>query len=356
MFKRTKAVIAVSKEKIVASIVVTRPPVRVKEEKEYKWTPERLKQVFTEVKDFLKVSSARILLDEDLAYVVRFKIPADLPQDKERSFISEKIAEQVPEVLEGGDWDYKVLGEDNENEVIAFAPVKDIFENINSAAKEAGLRVEAVEPEKIAAERHSNPVVGLALKKDIKGKDRDVLNLIKQEEKKEEQGREQELKGDIISGLKGPRTKRLPALLVMLMIASLAFGLVYYAKIVKRQGLPEQPTPTPTPVLSPSPTPAPAPEVNLSDYSVQILNGSGEAGEAGRVRGLLEDEGFEKFSLGNADSFDYKDTEVSIKGEVSGGVFEMIQNALKDYEVAKGQPLTEESVYDVVVIVGRAKR
>jgi hypothetical protein len=57
-----------------------------------------------------------------------------------------------------------------------------------------------------------------------------------------------------------------------------------------------EPTPIPTP--TPAPVAASA-SVNLADYSVNILNGSGIAGEAGRIGDILKKNGFAQISLGN---------------------------------------------------------
>lgn len=94
--------------------------------------------------------------------------------------------------------------------------------------------------------------------------------------------------------------------------------------------------------------------VKLADYAVQVLNGSGIAGEAGNVKDLLEAEGFEKLDVGNADSYDYTDTEVRMKKNTPKEVFETIKSALKDYTVVEGDKLEEEK-NDVMVIVGQKK-
>lgn len=94
-------------------------------------------------------------------------------------------------------------------------------------------------------------------------------------------------------------------------------------------------------------------KVDLTDYSVQVLNGSGVAGEAGKVKDLLETEGFEKFDVGNADSYDYTDTEVRMKKDTLKEVFEKIKSAMEDYTVVEGDELEKEAENDVVVIVGQ---
>lgn len=96
-------------------------------------------------------------------------------------------------------------------------------------------------------------------------------------------------------------------------------------------------------------------EVDLADYTVQVLNGSGIAGEAGKVKDLLEAEGFDEIETDNASSYDYTDTEVSLKEDTPKQVFEAIKSALDVYTVIEGNILTEDAKYDVVVIVGQKK-
>lgn len=110
-----------------------------------------------------------------------------------------------------------------------------------------------------------------------------------------------------------------------------------------------QVTPTATPA-------AEAVEIDLQDYSVQVLNGSGVPGEAGRVDDLLVAGGFETIDLGNADSYDYTDTEVSLREGTPKAVFDSIEDSLgESYTVVKGDAVARDADYDVVVVVGVQK-
>lgn len=94
---------------------------------------------------------------------------------------------------------------------------------------------------------------------------------------------------------------------------------------------------------------------DVAKLSVQILNGSGTPGEAARVRDQLQAAGFETFSLGNADSYDYTDTEVQLKEASGSGTFEKIKKALTSYTVVGKDTLPASSDYDVVINVGKQK-
>ncbi len=97
--------------------------------------------------------------------------------------------------------------------------------------------------------------------------------------------------------------------------------------------------------------------VDLTQISVQVLNGSGKSGEAGKVKELLIAEGFKSIEVGNADKSNYTGVEVSHKEEVAKSVMDVIEKALGgDYEATEsGELLTQESKYDIVVVVGKGK-
>jgi len=98
------------------------------------------------------------------------------------------------------------------------------------------------------------------------------------------------------------------------------------------------------------------PSADFSKYSVQILNGSGIAGEAGKVETLLNDAGFSKTTTGNAKAYDYEETEVAMKESVSSSIFDEISSALSKYSLKEADTLPSSSSYDVVITVGSTKK
>jgi len=119
------------------------------------------------------------------------------------------------------------------------------------------------------------------------------------------------------------------------------------------------PTPTPTPVSS-TPTPTPSEimeELDLSEYSVSLLNGSGVPGEAGNAEELLSELEFADIKTGNAESYDYEQTEVSLKKNLPQGVYSKIEAALSEtYSISLSETtLDEDSTFDIIIIVGQRK-
>lgn len=87
--------------------------------------------------------------------------------------------------------------------------------------------------------------------------------------------------------------------------------------------------------------------------SIQVQNGSGTEGVAGKMQTALQDSGYDSVETGNADNFDY--TGASIKAKDSAlATAKKIKTQLTDYtfdeEIAT---LSEDSDFDVIIIVGK---
>jgi hypothetical protein len=113
-------------------------------------------------------------------------------------------------------------------------------------------------------------------------------------------------------------------------------------------------TPTPVPpTATPEPTLA---EADLSEYEVQILNGSEVSGEASRQKDSLEAEGFTIASVGNADESNYTDTIIQAKKNVGKAFIAKLKSVLEEtFDTIKTKTLDEDSSVPVVVILGIKK-
>lgn len=110
--------------------------------------------------------------------------------------------------------------------------------------------------------------------------------------------------------------------------------------------------------LSPTPasTPEPPKEVDLSKYEIQILNGSGVTGEAGRQREVLEEEGFVISSVGNADNSDFSDTIIQAKKEVEKEFLDKLKSVLEiSFTLGETEELSEDASVSIVIILGTKK-
>ncbi len=105
--------------------------------------------------------------------------------------------------------------------------------------------------------------------------------------------------------------------------------------------------------ISPTPTATPAAvEIKRADLKVQVLNGSGVAGAAGKAKTFLEGLGYADVKTGNADG-DFAKTEIEIK-ESKSAASEMIKKDLKDkYTLADTVGVLDKTFdYDVVITLG----
>lgn len=156
------------------------------------------------------------------------------------------------------------------------------------------------------------------------------------------------------SGSKGKKV--FIVVFILVLIAGLVAGGLYYYKTKVSNEVPKKPeSPTPTVEVTSTPTPS-AEKVDLSQYKISVLNGSGIPGEAGKVKAALEKEGFKSIDTANADSYDFTTSEVSLKKGTPDAVYEAIKSAMGAYKIAKQEKeLAESSEFDVQIIVGTTK-
>lgn len=119
------------------------------------------------------------------------------------------------------------------------------------------------------------------------------------------------------------------------------------------------PTGRPTTSVSQS-TPTPSlvqKQVDVSSYKVSVLNGSGVAGEAAKVKGLLSGAGFSVNNTGNASSSDYTQTTISAKSSVSQDALDKLIQVLAGNYTVSTHPVTlsASDPEDIVVTVGAEK-
>lgn len=396
-----KIILYFSRNTIKAAPVILGSHPAVEKTIDYEYSVGALTEALKKIKNDLKIDGpVRILLDDSLSYIVDLAIPKNIAD--ERKYLAEKIQDDIPEILENPDWDFKEVGSDkDEKRVLVFAPVKDFFVKLSWSLKEIPLQVEAIEPVSLALRRASDPIIGLAKKKDIKGKDEEVLNMKPKDVKIEPV--EEEVKTPTVpeeeavektvdepvkkvvdsseeaSNIITVESKSMPevkpeehifeeeksvepeeksskkwlVIFLVFVILVVAAGLAYYFLVVKKASapLPEGKTPTAETTVTVTPTSAP---VNLADYKIKILNGSGIAGQAGVVEEILKEEGFTDFATGNADNYDYEATEVSLKENIPDKVFEAINRALNSkYKVEKqAKAVAADADYAILIVVG----
>lgn len=146
-------------------------------------------------------------------------------------------------------------------------------------------------------------------------------------------------------------------LLAFLLIGAVVGGVFYYKSKVSKKPAENEKAEEVLPTKPPSAEPSAEVKLDLSKYSVNILNGSGIPGEAGKVGEELKELEFKEIKTANADSYDYTTTTVSLKEELPDEVYQAIAEVLsKNYNPEKDKTALEKnSSYDIVITVGTKK-
>lgn len=350
MFKSKKVIFYITRNKfLVSQVSLGKNPKRA-DIGTVSWTETTLTNAFKQIKSHLRVKNIRLLLDDNLSYLLLLKVPPN--QTNQREYIANKVSESIPEVLSGNDWDYaRVQMSSNTKSqlihVVVFAPVKAIWQKLIAAFNESGINFEAVESVNLAKKRHPDPIIGLALKTDLKGKDSQVLNLQPSSDTNKTKLPSKPTKPKPATP-KDPVVRKglLIALIVTLVLAAVALGGIF----ISRQAL-NQKTPEPSPneqQLLPTPTPQP----KYSHIKIQVQAPTGDIEE--EIIGLLNDDGFDNVSSIDANSGQEDILEIRLKPTINEEVFDTLKIALEsDYEIKTGEPLTEDSDYDLVILGGR---
>jgi hypothetical protein len=136
-------------------------------------------------------------------------------------------------------------------------------------------------------------------------------------------------------------------------MAGISYGLKNnYVNVTKDWLGSLQPSPTPTAQPQPSPTPKEE-KVDLSAYTLAVLNGSGITGEASKLKTKLVTAGFKVGSTANADTEDYTKTQIKVKKNVNEAYIKKLKAELeKSYKVQESSQALTSGDSDVVVTIG----
>lgn len=112
-------------------------------------------------------------------------------------------------------------------------------------------------------------------------------------------------------------------------------------------------TPTPAPTSVPTPSPTSQPVLNRSDWSLEILNGSGVTGVAKKLADKIQPLGYPVVKTGNADKDNYSQTQILVKKSLQDKV-ELIIADLKDIiKIASVAGELKDSTASARIIIGK---
>lgn len=133
--------------------------------------------------------------------------------------------------------------------------------------------------------------------------------------------------------------------------------LFFTAKKTSPMKLFTRPTPQPKAdqPLAGTPTPTPTPKaIDKTSFKIQVLNGGGTVGAAGKMKTALEDNGYTVSGTGNADEYTYTATEIHGKSTMVDAIAHLQADLKGTYTLGTvAADLPASSSADVQVIVGK---
>lgn len=374
---------------------------------ELTWTSETLSTTLSQIKSNFSSKVSIILSDHFITVSSLLLSPKD---SKNRNQIQSKIQPTVIEDLSQTIWDYKIVAKYNHLNLVQVIFVSSEFFNIfRTAVQKSRMKIKLLESFSTAICRflpakklvflnyqdllllsfNQTPIFSSVLTKKISQADIDkVFEYAKQRFQilpqqilfsptgdiafnqfefgnlHPEYTNINPLKGIIHSGelrgsdatttrLEVPRDGKKSSFLPKIMfIIPLILLLSIFIFIIVHQNTnnnPNSPAEVITPTLTPIPTKA------VSDFKIQILNGTGTAGQASEVSNLLNKNDFKIESVGNADNYDFTKTQIEVKSSVPADIIDLIKKSLEDDYPAKVSTsnLPETSEFDIIVTTGK---
>ncbi len=139
---------------------------------------------------------------------------------------------------------------------------------------------------------------------------------------------------------------------VCVLVIAIGFGIITVSKGGKLPISFVRPTPIPT--AAPTPIVTPTPSVNKKELEIEILNGSGIAGVASKLKTLLEEKGYTVAETGNAAKYDYAKTEIQVKADKSSFLSVLQADLTGSYVIGTATATLKASLpYNAVIIIGK---
>ena len=110
-----------------------------------------------------------------------------------------------------------------------------------------------------------------------------------------------------------------------------------------------KPVATPVPTAQPSPTAEPTPLVSRSDLVIEIQNGEGTPGLAGRFKTYLEKQKYTVESATNADNYNYQKTLIISNNQ---GAYKLIKSDLTAIGGKNAQFEKTNDTKKTIIIIG----
>ena len=155
----------------------------------------------------------------------------------------------------------------------------------------------------------------------------------------------------------GKNAKWLWILIILILIGAVAFaifrGIGPFGRLKLGGGEESVVSPTPFEFSSPSPEASPAGQIERSEASVRVLNGSGVTGAAAALKDFLEGRGWTVDNIGNAESDDFTNTVIKFKASFANFQDTLFEDLSSDYSVeVSDESLEATDSADIEVTLG----
>lgn len=145
---------------------------------------------------------------------------------------------------------------------------------------------------------------------------------------------------------------KLTFILIILLLLLVFGGAFFFRNKIKNLVVSNFPTPTPTPIATAQPTPTPNPLVR-SQWSFEVLNGSGESGLAKKIATKIQDLGYQVVKTGNADKSNYSQTQILAKQDVLDKLDLVIADLRDVIKIASIAGQLQEGTASARIIIGK---
>lgn len=113
------------------------------------------------------------------------------------------------------------------------------------------------------------------------------------------------------------------------------------------------PTPTPEPTSTPAPTVTPKPSFDRSEWSLEVLNGTGVTGAAKKLADKLVELGYKIVKTGNADRSDYEASQLFVAKDMKDKQDLLLEDLKKEISIASVSGELKDSTASARIIVGK---
>lgn len=140
-----------------------------------------------------------------------------------------------------------------------------------------------------------------------------------------------------------------------LLIGALVGGLITYFSGISKLDTDATPSPVTSiqPVVEAVPSASPSITIKRDDIKLQVLNGSGVSGLAGKAKTYLEGLGYKNVVVGNASMSNLTETTISVKESKKDLLEQITTDLSKNYKVSKEtETLVASSKYDFIITLG----